>query len=70
MAKAKINPPTKLPTDPLYHTECLQALEPSLSGLAALAIKAGWPQNVAAYALMVLSARMIETGPTDDQTET
>jgi hypothetical protein len=59
MATAKINGPTRHPNDPLYLTECRLALEPSLTGLAEIAIKAGWPPRAVGYSLMILSAEML-----------
>ena len=59
MATAKINAPTRCMEDPLYFTECRLALEPSLTSLAEIAIKAGWPPRVVNYSLMILSAEML-----------
>lgn len=66
MAKAKINAPSKQIDDPLYHSECRMALEPSLTGLSAAAVKAGWPPRVVAYALMILAAEMLQNQPAEE----
>jgi hypothetical protein len=67
MATAKINAPTRHPEDLLYLTECRLALEPSLTGLAELAIKAGWPPKAVSYSLMILSAEMLRQHSSDEQ---
>lgn len=69
MATAKINAPTRHPEDLLYLTECRLALEPSLTGLAELAIKAGWPPKAVSYSLMILSAEMLRQHSEDEPQE-
>lgn len=52
--------------DPLYLTDCRLALEPSLTGLAETAIKAGWPPKAVSYSLMILSAQMLRQHSGDE----
>ena len=59
MAKAKINRPTKEPSDPAYHVECEFALEPSFSKLVDEAVTSGWSARQVAYTLMVMAARTL-----------
>ncbi|MDN5927622.1 MAG: hypothetical protein L0I29_11155 [Hyphomicrobiales bacterium] len=66
MATAKINAPTRHPDDPLYLTECRLALEPSLTGLAEIAVRAGWPPKAVSYSLMILSAEMLRQYSDDE----
>lgn len=60
MAKAAINPPNCVITDPHYLVECRFALEPSFSGLVRLAEKAGWDRQQVTYSLMMLAAEAIQ----------
>jgi hypothetical protein len=64
MAKAAINPPTCLITDPTYLTECRFALEPSFTGLVRLAEKAGWDRQQVTYSLMMLAAEALQASGT------
>jgi len=45
------------------------ALEPSLTGLAEIAIKAGWPPKAVSYSLMILSAEMLRQHSGDEPTQ-
>jgi len=60
VAKAAINPPNCVITDPHYLVECRFALEPSFSGLVRLAEKAGWDRQQVTYSLMMLAAEAIQ----------
>lgn len=56
----RINAPTKVVADPAYSTECQFALEPSVTGLVALATEAGWDKQQVFYSLMCLAANRID----------
>jgi hypothetical protein len=60
MAKAAINPPNCVITDPDYLTQCRFALEPSFTGLVRLAEKAGWDRQQVTYSLMMLAAEALQ----------
>jgi hypothetical protein len=62
VAKAAINPPNCIPTDPRYLVECRFALEPSFTGLVRLAEKAGWDRQQVTYSLMMLAAEALQAG--------
>jgi len=62
MAKAAINPPNCVITDPNYLNECRFALEPSFTGLLKLAEKAGWDRQRVTYSLMMLAAEALQAG--------
>jgi len=57
MARARINCPTKDPSDPGYQAECEFALEPSVSKLVDEAMASGWQLSRIARAIMLIAAQ-------------
>lgn len=64
----RINPPNHPVTHPGYQRDCQFALEPSVTKLLELAVAAGWDQNQAIDAVLVLAAERFKL-PTVDEGE-
>lgn len=66
MVRAKINYPTKHPSDLGYQAECEFALEPSVSMLVDEAVASGWQLRDVACAIIFMAAQRLSNSKEKD----